>query len=104
MTKQYDGYIDRPVSKLRGRHFPKKWGLNIEPAEKFLESAPATRPIGLALEKEFGKRISAKEWEHKVGGYTIRTEGVIYGVGKELLRLNKRINKIHQEQIKKHLK
>ena len=97
------GIIDYPAAKIKGKLSHRR-GFNIKPLETAMERDKYLRPLGLALEKEFGSRISDKEIEHKLGAYTMRSDGFIFSVGKELWRLNKRINKMHQQQVNKHLK
>lgn len=95
-----DGWIDTPAKK----RFPQPRGVNIEPIEKFLiEKGGYAKPVGLALQKEYGKRISSKEYFRKAqarGGI----DATSLGLATQVQRINRRITEQIKEETRKHLK
>lgn len=80
-------------------------GMNIEPVEKFLiEKGGYAKPIGLALQKEYGKRISTGEYWQKAKEKGGSIEFLSMGLGKQLRRVNHRITEQIKEETRKHLK
>jgi hypothetical protein len=101
-----NGYIDLPERRLTRKKFPKPRGINLEPTEHLLEKDRFFRPIGLALEKEYGKRISEMEFIRKAQTATPAhaIDITSLGVAEQAWRINKRINKQIKEETKKHLR
>jgi hypothetical protein len=75
------------------KKFPQPRGLNIEPVEKLLDKGKFSAPLGHALEKEYGKRISTHEWVKKgdLGGI-LGFEGV-FGMVNNIRAVNRRLLK-----------
>ena len=95
-----EGWIDKPAKKLK--RFPRSKGINIEPFEKLLEKGTYSKPLGLALEKEYGKRITPKEYIRKAetkAGIDIAS----MGLAQQIIRLNHRINQQIKDETEKHL-
>ena len=79
-------------------------GFNIEPAEKFLISKGGyAKPIGEAIKKEYGKRLSSGEWTRQHGQPATAMD-IVWQAGLELGRINKRISKQAKQEVSKHLK
>lgn len=95
MTEQCN-WLDK--KKCRSR------GFNIEPIEKFLiEKGGYAKPIGLALQKEYGKRISGKEWFEK-GKKESGIDILSLGVTNQLKRINEDLKKKIRKETEKHPK
>lgn len=82
-------------------------GLNVEPIEKFLiNKGGYAKPIGLAIKKEYGKRISTREWIKK-GQIELNHEPALdeaFGMIGNLRRINRDINQQIKKEANKHLK
>lgn len=97
INKMENGWIDKPIKKLR--RTPRSIGIDIEPFEKFLKKGQFSIPLGVALEKEYGKRITSKEYFEKAQA----KEGIdilSLGLTKHLQRINKQIKKQIEKRIK----
>ena len=80
-------------------------GMNIEPIENFLiKKGGYAKPIGVALKKEYGKRISTMEYWHKTQEKKGDIEFLTLGVGKQLRRVNQDITHQIKNETEKHLR
>jgi len=87
----------------KNKHGCKPRGFNIEPFEKLLKKGTYTKRIGVAIEKEYGKRITRNEWTSQ-HGQPVFVIDAVWQVGLELGRINHRINEQVKQEAKKHLK
>lgn len=97
MKYQQQAWIDRPIRQLK--RFPRSKGMNLVPVEHLLEQDRFLRPIGVAIEKEFGKRLTSKEYLKKA----ITKDGIdvlSLGLSQEMLRVNNQLKK----QIRRHIR
>jgi hypothetical protein len=91
-----NGWIDRPLKRLK--RFPRSSGINLVPIEHALKGDRFLRPIGQALKKEYGKRLTPAEyWRKSMTKYGMDSTSL--GLSTILIRVNKRL----KEQIRGHL-
>ena len=102
--KRGDGWLDLPLYRLTPKRIPRARGVNLVPMENLLKHDYFFRPVGLAIQKEYGKRLSLMEYWHKskvpVGLGKHKTQALAFesmGLEGQLRRINKRI----KEQIKR---
>jgi len=65
MEKKSGGWLDLPLYRLTKKRMPRARGINLVPMEKLFKKDFFFRPMGLAIQKEFGKRLSVREYMQK---------------------------------------
>ena len=92
-----EGWLDLPLYRFSPKRFPKPRGMNLVPMERLLKHDYFFHPVGLAIQKEFGKRLSFREYMEK-SKVAVGKKGKAFpfdsmGMQGILTRLNRRIKK-----------